>query len=74
MARMIERFIQGSVTRAAKCKTHCCVPVLLCSGYSEEEMCHRFSADDMATFLQKPYPFDVFRARLRALLERSSVH
>lgn len=50
------------------------VPVLLCSGYSEEEMCHRFSADDLATFLQKPYPFDVFRARLRTLLERSGVH
>jgi two-component system cell cycle sensor histidine kinase/response regulator CckA len=50
------------------------IPVLLCSGYSEEEMCHRFSAEDMAMFLQKPYPFDVFRARLRALLERSSVH
>ncbi len=50
------------------------VPVLLCSGYSEDEMCHRFSAEDMATFLQKPYPFDVFRARLRELLERSSAH
>jgi PAS domain S-box-containing protein len=50
------------------------VPVLLCSGYSEDEMCHRFSAEDMATFLQKPYPFDVFRARLRELLDRSSAH
>jgi DNA-binding NarL/FixJ family response regulator len=45
------------------------VPVLLCSGYSEEELCQRFTPEDMAIFLQKPYPFDVFRARLRDLLE-----
>jgi PAS domain S-box-containing protein len=43
------------------------VPVLLCSGYSEEEMSERFSPEDMATFLQKPYPFDLFRARLKEL-------
>jgi PAS domain S-box-containing protein len=46
------------------------VPVLLCSGYSEEEMSERFSPEDMATFLQKPYTFDLFRARLRDLLSR----
>jgi len=50
------------------------VPVLLCSGYSEEEMSHRFQAEDLATFLQKPYPFDTFRARLRSLLERARPH
>jgi PAS domain S-box-containing protein len=44
------------------------IPVLLCSGYSEEDMYERFSQDDMASFLQKPYTFDVFRAHLKALL------
>ncbi|HYQ15693.1 MAG TPA: hypothetical protein VEQ58_08050 [Polyangiaceae bacterium] len=46
------------------------MPVLLCSGYSPEELSQRFNRDDMAAFLQKPYPFDVLRARLRGLLER----
>jgi DNA-binding NtrC family response regulator len=45
------------------------VPVLLCSGYSEEEMSERFSRGDMAHFLQKPYTIDTFRAQLKALLE-----
>jgi two-component system cell cycle sensor histidine kinase/response regulator CckA len=44
------------------------IPVLLCSGYSEEDMYERFSREDMANFLQKPYTFDVFRAHLKALL------
>ncbi|HYP87663.1 MAG TPA: ATP-binding protein, partial [Polyangiaceae bacterium] len=46
------------------------VPVLLCSGYSPEELSQRFSPEDMADFLQKPYLFDVLRTRLRDLLER----
>jgi two-component system cell cycle sensor histidine kinase/response regulator CckA len=46
------------------------VPVLLCSGYSADEMRARFSPEDLATFLQKPYAFEVFRARLRELCER----
>jgi CheY-like chemotaxis protein len=45
------------------------VPVLLCSGYSQEELSQRFSAEDMAAFLQKPYRFDAFRGCLRDLLE-----
>jgi PAS domain S-box-containing protein len=43
------------------------IPVLLCSGYSRDEMRDRFSSEDLTTFLQKPYAFDVFRARLREL-------
>jgi len=46
------------------------IPVLLCSGYSEDEMRDRFSPEDLAMFLQKPYAFDLFRARLRELCER----
>jgi PAS domain S-box-containing protein len=45
------------------------IPVLLCSGYSREELRQRFSPEDIAVFLQKPYPFDVLRARLRDLLD-----
>jgi PAS domain S-box-containing protein len=46
------------------------IPVLLCSGYSPEELIHRFTPEDMSVFLQKPYQFDALRARLRDLLER----
>jgi len=48
------------------------VPVLLCSGYSEDEMRGRFSEQDLASFLQKPYAFESFRARLRDLVERGT--
>ncbi len=46
------------------------IPVLLCSGYSPEELSQRFAPEDMAVFLQKPYQFDALRARLRDLLQR----
>jgi nitrogen-specific signal transduction histidine kinase/CheY-like chemotaxis protein len=48
------------------------IPVLLCSGYSEADTNLRISRRDMATFLQKPYPFDALKSRLRDLLEPSS--
>ena len=48
------------------------VPVLLCSGYSQEEMGDRFAASDLESFLQKPYAFETLRARLRELLERTA--
>ncbi len=44
------------------------VPVLLCSGYSEEEMRHRFGSRDMETFLQKPYTLRTLKERLQQLL------
>lgn len=44
------------------------VPVLLCSGYGEEEMRASFSSEDMETFLQKPYPLRALKARLQHLL------
>ncbi len=46
------------------------IPVLLCSGYSPEDMRHRFRPEDMEAFLQKPYSLDALKAGLRALLER----
>lgn len=48
------------------------IPVLLCSGYSEEETRRHFSREDMVSFLQKPYPFEAFKARLQSLLEQSA--
>lgn len=42
--------------------------VLLCSGYAEEEMQERFSSEDMASFLQKPYTRNALGTRLRHLL------
>jgi PAS domain S-box-containing protein len=44
------------------------VPVLLCSGYSEDEMRHRFGSKDMETFLQKPYTLRALKERLQHLV------
>ncbi len=44
------------------------IPVLLCSGYSEEDTQSRIARQHTASFLQKPYPFDLLKARLRDLL------
>src|SRR5688572_23094971 len=49
------------------------VPVLLSSGYSEEEVLLRFSGTPRVSFLQKPYPFESFRTHLMELLEGPSV-
>jgi PAS domain S-box-containing protein len=46
--------------------------VLLCSGYAEEEMQERFSSQDMAGFLQKPYTRCALEARLKHLLGSAS--
>jgi len=42
--------------------------VLLCSGYAEDEMKERFSSQDMASFLQKPYTRTALQTRLERLL------
>ena len=42
--------------------------VLLCSGYAEEEMQERFSSQDMASFLQKPYTRTALQTRLEHLI------
>jgi two-component system cell cycle sensor histidine kinase/response regulator CckA len=44
------------------------VPVLICSGYSEDEMRSRFGGKDMKTFLQKPYTLQALEERVRQLL------
>lgn len=47
--------------------------VLLCSGYAEEEMQERFSSEDMAAFLQKPYTRNALGTRLKNLLDAHRV-
>jgi two-component system cell cycle sensor histidine kinase/response regulator CckA len=46
--------------------------VLVCSGYSEDEMQQRFSSRDMASFLQKPYTRNALETRLKHLLGTAS--
>jgi CheY-like chemotaxis protein len=48
--------------------------VLLCSGYAEEEMQERFSSQDMASFLQKPYTRNALGSRLKRLLDSGAEH
>ena len=45
------------------------VPVLLMSGYSEEEATAAFAGKGIAGFLQKPYVPDELRAKVREILE-----
>jgi DNA-binding response OmpR family regulator len=44
------------------------VPVLLSSGYSEEEVRRRFEGQDLAGFLQKPYRFPTLLAEVKRCL------
>ncbi|HEX2672084.1 MAG TPA: PAS domain-containing protein [Polyangiaceae bacterium] len=45
------------------------VPVLLCSGYSEEEMRNRFDSKDIENFVQKPYLLNTLKAHIRHLID-----
>jgi two-component system cell cycle sensor histidine kinase/response regulator CckA len=45
------------------------VPVLLCSGYSEDDASRRVGRQGVVGFLQKPYPLDLLKARLQDLLD-----
>lgn len=44
------------------------VPVILCSGYSEEDATRSFSGEALAGFLQKPYKLEVLKDKLRAVI------
>ncbi len=46
------------------------VPIVLMSGYVEDETMRRFAAKRLAGFLQKPFRLDDLRERLDAALER----
>jgi two-component system cell cycle sensor histidine kinase/response regulator CckA len=45
------------------------VPVLLCSGYSEDDASRRIGRQGIAGFLQKPYTLDLLKARLQDVLD-----
>ena len=40
-------------------------PVILSSGYNEQDVAGRFSGDNLAGFIQKPYKIDALAAVLR---------
>jgi CheY-like chemotaxis protein len=46
------------------------VPVILCSGYSEQEATRRFGEHDLAGFIQKPFEMGTLIHKLRSLLEK----
>ena len=46
-------------------------PIILMSGYSEEEALHRFSGRGLAGFIQKPFPIQVLLSTLAAVLSRN---
>jgi signal transduction histidine kinase/CheY-like chemotaxis protein len=48
------------------------LPILVTSGYSEEESVRDFHDSDLAGFIQKPYRASQLRARLREVLEREA--
>ena len=46
------------------------VPVVLVSGYHEEDATGRFAGEGLAGFLQKPFQFDVLVRKVREVLDR----
>ncbi|MBF0542842.1 MAG: response regulator [Candidatus Riflebacteria bacterium] len=48
------------------------VPIILTSGYSEEEATNNFDKKDLADFLQKPYSFDKLISKIKNVLEKHS--
>jgi DNA-binding NtrC family response regulator len=47
------------------------VPVVLTSGYSEQDVLSEFTGKDLAGFLPKPYQASQFTAVLKKALEKS---
>ena len=45
------------------------VPVVLCSGYSEEDATRSFAGEGLAGFLQKPYRLESLREKLKSVLK-----
>jgi PAS domain S-box-containing protein len=44
------------------------LPVIICSGYSEQEIGRHFSSTELVSFLQKPYPLELLQTRLSEAL------
>jgi CheY-like chemotaxis protein len=45
------------------------VPIVLSSGYSEQELAARFAGNDVSGFVQKPYRLDALAETLRVALK-----
>ncbi len=48
------------------------IPILISSGYEEQEMGNQADTRSIAEFIQKPYTFDALIGKLRSVLETSS--
>jgi len=46
------------------------VRVILCSGYSEQEVTERLAGEDLDGFLHKPYQLNTLREKIREVLDR----
>lgn len=49
------------------------IPVILCSGYSEDDATRSFAGETLAGFLQKPYKLDVLSYKLRSVIKNIPV-
>ena len=45
--------------------------MILCSGFSEQSIAERFAGKEIAGFLQKPFTYSAFAARIKATLEKN---
>jgi len=48
------------------------IPVIMCSGYNEEDVMHRVNAGEVAGFIQKPYTAAQLVEKIRAALSRAA--
>ncbi len=60
--------LDGARTSEAIREIHPDVPVVLMSGYTEQEARERFTGAEITAFLQKPYPVENLRALLASLV------
>jgi CheY-like chemotaxis protein len=47
------------------------VPIILCSGFTEQDATRQFPSEGLAAFIQKPYRPDDFKAKLEAALRQA---
>lgn len=60
--------IGGVEVHASLRKTFANIPVIVMSGYSEEQSLSKFGSDDIAGFLHKPFPLEAMEEILRKVL------
>ncbi|HWQ09728.1 MAG TPA: response regulator, partial [Holophaga sp.] len=60
----------GAAFRAMR-RLHPSLPVILCSGYSEQESIQDLLGKNLTAFLQKPYPLEALRKTVRFALSKA---